>query len=99
LKQFEADQAAADREEGFVDVIAAFIADAETAVLMKSGDRALDDPAFLAEAGAVSALRPSDPCLETAATQLAPTRARVIRAIAIQLARPTARSARTSPTC
>jgi hypothetical protein len=36
-----------------VDVGAAFVADAQSAVLMQPGDRALDDPALLAEPGAV----------------------------------------------
>jgi hypothetical protein len=43
VEQSEADQAAADREEGFVDVVAAFVADAEAPVLVEPGDRPLDD--------------------------------------------------------
>ena len=50
LELFEADQAAGDREEGFVDVGSSFVADAEPPVLVEPGDRALDDPALLAEA-------------------------------------------------
>src|SRR6266536_2892391 len=48
LEEFEADQAAADREEGLVDVVAAFVADPQPSVLVQPGDRALDDPALLA---------------------------------------------------
>ena len=50
VELFEADEAAGDREEGFVDVGASLVADAEAAVLVEPGDRALDDPALLAEA-------------------------------------------------
>jgi hypothetical protein len=41
----EADQAAANRDEGFVSVVSAFVADAEAAVPVQPGDRSLDDPA------------------------------------------------------
>jgi hypothetical protein len=50
LELFEADQAARDREEGFVDVGATLVADAEAAVLVEPGDRAFDDPTLSAEA-------------------------------------------------
>ena len=56
MQELEADEAAADREEGFVDVVAAFVADAQSAVLMQPGDRALDDPALVAEPGTVTDL-------------------------------------------
>jgi len=71
LEEFEADEAAADREECFVDVIAAFVADAQAAVLMQPGDGAFDDPALLAEPGAVRCLGGSDLRLDAAAAQLA----------------------------
>ena len=48
----EADEAAGDGDEGFVDVGASFVADAESSVLVEPGDGALDDPALAAEAGA-----------------------------------------------
>jgi hypothetical protein len=44
-----ADQAAGKGEEGFVDVGAAFVADAQAPVLMQPGQGALDDPALAAE--------------------------------------------------
>ena len=53
MEEFEADEAAGDLEEGFVDVGAAFVTDAQAAVLVQPGDRALDDPPLFAEAGSV----------------------------------------------
>ena len=49
LGEFEADQAAGDLEEGFVDVGASLVADAEAPVLVEPADRAFDDPAVFAE--------------------------------------------------
>jgi hypothetical protein len=49
LKELEADEAAADREERFVDVVAAFVADAQPSVLVQPSKGALDDPALRAE--------------------------------------------------
>jgi hypothetical protein len=49
LKELEADEAAADCEECFVDVVAALVADAQPPVLMQPRDRALDHPALGAE--------------------------------------------------
>jgi len=51
----EADQAARDRNERFVDVGAAFVAEPESSVLVEPGERALHNPALPAEPGAVSA--------------------------------------------
>jgi hypothetical protein len=45
--------AAGEREEAFVDVVAAVGADEETAAVVQPGDGAVDHPAFAAEAGAV----------------------------------------------
>jgi hypothetical protein len=59
-EEFEADEAAGDLEEGLVDVGAAFVADAEAAVLMEPADRALDDPSLFAQAGAVRCPLPGD---------------------------------------
>jgi hypothetical protein len=53
LECSEADEAAGDRDECFVDVGSAFVAEAEPAVLMKPGEGALDDPALAADPGAV----------------------------------------------
>ena len=68
---FEADQAAADRDEGVVDVGSAFVADAEAAVLVKPGDRALDHPAAAAESRSVRVVGLGDPDLDVAPAQLA----------------------------
>ena len=84
MEQLEADQGAADCEEGFVDVVAAFVADAEAPVLVQPGDRALDDPALLAEPGAVPGLRPGDLRLNVAAAQLDAALARVVGAVAVE---------------
>jgi hypothetical protein len=43
------DEAAGEGEEGFVDVGAAFVADAEAAVLVQPCEGAFDDPALAAE--------------------------------------------------
>ena len=53
-----------------MDVVAAFVADAETPILVQPGDRPLDDPALLAEPGAAPAFRPGDFRLDAAAAQL-----------------------------
>ena len=49
----EADQAAGEGDECFVDVGSAFVAEAESAVLVEPGEGAFDDPALAADAGAV----------------------------------------------
>ena len=50
-----------------MDVVPAFVADAEATVLMQPSDRPLDDPALRAEPRAVRALRPGDPRLNATA--------------------------------
>lgn len=47
------DQADRESEEGFVDVVASFPADAQAAEAVQPGDGALDDPAEGPQAGAV----------------------------------------------
>ena len=47
------DQADGEAEEGFVDVVASFPADAQAAEAVEPGDGAFDDPAEGAQAGAV----------------------------------------------
>lgn len=54
-----------------MDVGAALVAHSQTAMLVKPGDRALDDPAFFAQARAVRALRGRDLWLDPAPPQLA----------------------------
>jgi hypothetical protein len=76
-----------------VDVGAAFVADAQAAVLVQPGDRALDDPALLAEPGAVWLLRPRDRGADPAGAQLAAVAAGVVGAVAEQPPRPPTRAA------
>ena len=96
MEEFEADEAAADREEGFVDVGAAFVADAEAAVLMQPGDRSLDDPAASAEPGSVRPFWPGDLRLDVPSAQFVLSLPRVVGAVAVQRARAAARSAAAS---
>jgi hypothetical protein len=88
LKELEADEAAADREEGFVDVVAAFVSDAQPSVLVQPGDRALDDPPLCPKARSVPALRPGDLRLDVTAAELAASFARVVGTVAIESFRP-----------
>ena len=60
LKPPEADEAAADGEEGFVDLVAAVVADEQPFEVVEPGERALDDPADPAKARAVLGLAASD---------------------------------------
>jgi hypothetical protein len=69
-----------------VDVGAAFVADAQSPVLVQPGDRALDDPALASEPGAVRALWPRDLRLDAALAELAAALPRVVGAVAEQLA-------------
>jgi hypothetical protein len=93
LKELETDEAAADREEGFVDVVSALVADAQPPVLVQPGDRALDDPPLPSKPGTVAALRPGDLRLNVTVTQLPAALARVVGTVAVQAVRPTARAA------
>jgi hypothetical protein len=75
-----------------VDVVAAFVADAQAAVLVQPGDRALDHPTLLAEPGTVLSLAPGDPGLDAATAQLALALAGVVGAVAVELAWSAARA-------
>ena len=90
MEQFEADQAAGDLEERFVDVGAAFVADAQAAVLVQPGDRALDDPTLFAEPRAVRLLGAADLGADAAGAQFVAVAAGVVGAIAEQPPRPAA---------
>ena len=82
-----ADQDTPEREEGLVDVGAAFVADAEASELVQPGDGALDDPALPAEAGAVLGLALGQLGLNVAASQFSAMPAGVIGPIAEELLR------------
>src|SRR5439155_3104058 len=96
VEKLEADQAAADGEERFVDVVAAFVSDPQLPVLVQPGDGALDDPTLLAESGAMRGLGSGDLRLDAAPPQLAAALARVVGAVAVQLARAPPRTAAAS---
>lgn len=67
-----------------MDVGAAFVADAEASVLVEPGDRALDDPAFFAQAGSVLGALLGDGCADAAGSKPALVAARLVGAIAQQ---------------
>ena len=60
LESPEADEAAGDGEEGFVDLVVAVVADEQPLEVMKPGEGALDDSAGAAESGAVGGLAARD---------------------------------------
>jgi len=76
-----ADEAAGDGEEGFVDVGAAFVAQAQAAVLVEPGDGAFDDPALSAEAGAVRAVLAGDQCFDPERSQFVEDTVVVVAAV------------------
>ena len=71
-----------------MDVRPSLVADAQPAVLVEPGDRALDHPALLAEPGAVLGLAFGDPRLDPSSAQLATVRFGVVAAVAEQRLRP-----------
>jgi hypothetical protein len=60
LQPPEADEAAAGREECFVDLVAAVVADEQSLEVMQPGEGALDDPPHAAEPGSVLGLAAGD---------------------------------------
>ena len=60
LKPPEADEAAPDGDEGFVDLVAAVVADKQPLEVVEPGEGALDDPADPAKTRAVLGLAASD---------------------------------------
>ena len=71
-----------------MDVGAAFVADAEAAVLVQPGNRALDHPALLAQAGAVRLFRSGDRGADPASAQFPAVAAGVVGAVTIEAGRP-----------
>jgi hypothetical protein len=69
-----ADEAAGEGEEGLVDVGAAFVADAQAAVLVQPGGGAFDDPALATESGSVRGVAFGDDGLDAAGTEFLPVR-------------------------
>jgi hypothetical protein len=75
-----------------VDVGAAFVADAQTAVLVQPGDGALDDPALLTEPRPVLGIAAGDAGADSAGAELAAVVARVVGAVTENALGPSARS-------
>lgn len=68
-----------------MDVCAAFVADPEPAVLVDPADGAFDDPAFLAEAGAVLGSLPGDLGSDAAGAELPAPLLRLVSTVADHL--------------
>ena len=77
----EADEAAGEGEEGFVDLGAAVVADEQAFDVVQPGEGALDDPAVAAQAGAVPGLAASDLRFDAALAELAPVDVVVVGAV------------------
>ncbi len=70
LEPLEANEAAAEGEEGFVDFVAAVVADEQPLEVVQPGEGALDDPAGTAEPCAVGGLAARDLRFDSPAAQL-----------------------------
>ena len=79
-----ADQAAAEGEEGFMDVGAAVVADEQPLELVEPGEAALDNPSVAAQAGAVVGLPSGDHGLDPALPELAAVAVLVVAAVGDQ---------------
>ena len=76
-----ADEAAAEREECFVNVATAVVADEQPFELVQPGEGALDDPAVAAEPGAVRGLAACDLGFDPAPSELATVAVVVVAAV------------------
>ena len=88
-----ADQAAGEGEEGFVDFVAAVVADEQSFEVVEPGEGALDNPADASEAGAVLGLAARDLGADAAAAEFAPVLVVVVAAIGAEQGGPSARPA------
>ena len=86
-----ADEAAADREEGLVDLGTAVVADEQPFEVVQPGEGALDHPAAAAEPGAVLGLATSDLGTDAAAAELTAVRVMVVAAVGGYSLRPATR--------
>jgi hypothetical protein len=93
LQPPEADEAAGECEEGFVDFVAAVVADEQSLVVVQPGEGALNDPAHSPESGAVLGLAASDLRVDVAGTELAPVLVVVVAAVGGDPVGPPARAA------
>jgi hypothetical protein len=87
----EADEAAGEGEERFVDLVAAVVADEQPFELVEPGEGALDDPAVAAQTGAVLGLAPRDLGCDAALAELAAMAVVVVAAIGAEARRSAAR--------
>ncbi len=92
----EADEAAAECEQGVVDVAASFVADEQALEVVQPGEGAFDDPAVAAKSGAVRGLAASDQRLDTALADEATVLVVVVAAVGDHAVGTTARSPRSS---
>jgi hypothetical protein len=82
-----ADEAAGEGEEALVDLVAAVGADEKPAAVVEPGEGALDDPALLAESGAVFGLAAGDDRFDPALPDQAAVLVVVVTAVGQQRAR------------
>lgn len=79
-----ADQRAANREEGFVDVVPAVVASLKASVLVQPGDRVLDHPAIFAKPRAVGRVAFGDSRCDAALAERLAVLAAVVGAVGEQ---------------
>jgi len=72
LQPSVADERAGEGEEGFVDIVAAVVADEESFVVVEPGEGALDHPTDASESGAVFGLATGDLGFDPAGAELPP---------------------------
>ena len=89
----EADEAAGEGEECFVDLVAAVVADEQPLVVVEPGEGAFDDPADAAEPGAVFGLTAGDLGFDSAGAELAPVLVVVVAAVGGDAVGPSTRPA------
>ena len=90
LEPPEADEAAAEREERFVDLVPAVVADEQSLEVVQPGEGALDDPAVAAEPGAVLGLAAGDLGLDPALAEEPAVLVVVVAAVGGERVGPTA---------
>src|SRR5205085_6679461 len=88
----EADERAAEVEEGLMQFPLTLVADRQAAEAMQPGERALRHPAMPPEPGRALHALAGDAALDPAAAQIPPAVAVVVALVAVQLVRPPARA-------
>jgi hypothetical protein len=92
LEPPEADEAAAEREEGLVDLVAAIVADEQPLEVVQPGEGALDDPTSATQAGAVPGLAASDLGSDPTLSELAAVLVVVVASVGRETLGPLSRS-------